>query len=79
MTRLLEACDTIPGRGKILLYRNVHGPVQPSVQWVPASYFAVVKRSGRETDKGLTYEYSVEFKNVRRYVSIPQKSSWPAG
>jgi hypothetical protein len=66
VSRLLDVCDSIPGRGKILLYRNARGqalgPAQPSVQWVPASPFPMVKRSGRETDNAVTY--SVEVKNA---------------
>jgi hypothetical protein len=80
VTRLLDVCDSIPGRGKILLYRNARGqalgPVQPSVQWEPASLFPVVKRSGRETDNAPTY--SVKVKNTMRYNSTHQNSSWPA-
>jgi hypothetical protein len=74
VTRLLDECDSIPVRGKNLQYRNacvlVPGHVHPPVQWVLASSFSVVKRSGCETDKALTY--SVEVKNKLRYISTPQ-------
>ena len=66
VTRFPDVCVSIRGRGNIFLYRNARGqalgPIQASVQWVPASVFPVVKRSVRETDNALTY--SVEVKEI---------------
>jgi hypothetical protein len=54
--------------------RPALGPTQPPIHWVPGALSPGIKRPGREADH--SPPSSAEVKNVWRYTSTPNTSSW---
>jgi hypothetical protein len=56
-------------------FRNVLGPIQPLIQWVPRTLSVRVKRPGREADHSPPSSAEVK-EYVELYLNFPNTPSW---